>query len=213
MPKTDPFDEHTQRYDDWFERHPHAYAAEVEAVRRFLPDDVDPDRALEVGVGTGRFADSLGMGLGLDPSRSMLSVARSRGIESVLGVAENLPFRSSSLDVCLIVTTVCFVDSIPETLEETRRVLRDGGAVVLGYIDRESPLGGKYEEKKDENPFYADADFVSTREIVSQLEDAGFGEFDFAQTLFNGLGEIDEDETVEEGYGDASFVALRGVAD
>jgi len=35
---------------------------------------------IEIGVGTGRFASQLGIKLGLEPSKSMASLARQRGM-------------------------------------------------------------------------------------------------------------------------------------
>jgi len=50
-------------------------------------------KGLEVGVGTGRLASKLGVGVGLDPSRNMLELSRRRDIMAVQGVAEKLPFQ------------------------------------------------------------------------------------------------------------------------
>ncbi|MEF8822410.1 MAG: hypothetical protein V5A52_09040, partial [Halovenus sp.] len=64
-------------------------------------------------------------------------------------------------------------------------------------------------EKKEENPFYREATFVSTDELLDELEAAGFTDFEFVQTIFQWPGEIDEPESVETGYGDGSFVGIR----
>lgn len=64
-----PFESLSQRYDAWFESHFYAYLSELEAVRRCVGS---PQLALEVGVGTGRFAGPLGIGFGIDPSLKML---------------------------------------------------------------------------------------------------------------------------------------------
>jgi len=70
------------------------YLSELEAVRSMLPVD---GTGIEIGVGTGRFAAPLGIKLGLEPSKSMASLARQRGIEVVEGEAEALPFEDGSL--------------------------------------------------------------------------------------------------------------------
>ncbi|MDY7083367.1 MAG: SAM-dependent methyltransferase, partial [Halobacteria archaeon] len=57
------------------------------------------------------------------------------------------------------------------------------------------------------NPFYRDATFVSTDELVDALEDAGFDDFEFAQTLFDVS--LDEVETPKRGYGEGSFVVVK----
>ena len=52
MPGLDPFDRYAERYDQWFERHPHHYNAELRALRALMPQVT---RGIEMGVGT--FAD------------------------------------------------------------------------------------------------------------------------------------------------------------
>ncbi|MFB6354256.1 MAG: class I SAM-dependent methyltransferase [Halobacteriales archaeon] len=205
-PTTRPFETHTDRYEQWFEAHEAAYGSEIAALRRLLPPT---ELGLEIGVGSGRFAGPLGIRVGLDPAVSMLELARGRGITVVRGVAEALPFRSGAFDTALIVTTICFVDDVERTIAEARRVLEPGGAVVLGYVDRDSPLGRRYRDRRDDNPFYRDATFVSTDELVAALEAAGFDDVAFVQTLFRPPDAIDEPEPVEAGHGDGSFVALR----
>ncbi|AXG09783.1 class I SAM-dependent methyltransferase [Haloplanus rubicundus] len=206
MPKSAPFERYTERYEGWFDTHEAAYQSEVEALQQLIPQ---PDFGVEIGVGSARFAAPLGMQVGLDPAGDMLVHARERGIDVVKGVAESLPFRDGTFDTALIVTTICFVDDIPQTLAEARRVLRPDGSLVIGYIDKDSPVGQIYQETKSENPFYREAVFVSTDELVDALHVAGFSEFEFVQTIYHWPDEIDEPEPVEEGHGDGSFVGIK----
>lgn len=221
MARTDPFEEHADRYEEWFETYEEAYRSELTALRRFVPkgegaddegaDDSDDHdaRAVEIGVGTGRFAAPLGVGVGVDPSEQMLRRASERGVDSLRGVAEALPFGSATFDTALVVTTMCFVDDVGRALREARRVLRPDGRLVVGFIDEDSPVGQQYQAGKDENPFYRDATFVSTGELVGELEAAGFGEFELVQTVFEMPGELSEPDPVREGYGDGVFVVVR----
>ena len=206
MPRTAPFEEHTDRYEDWFEAHEDAYRSELEALERLVPAT---GRGLEIGVGSGRFAAPLGLDAGIDPAGAMLERAQARGIDVVRGVAESLPVQDGSFDTALIVTTICFVDDILQTLAEADRVLTPSGSLVIGYIDKDSPVGRKYQEKKAQNPFYRDATFVSTDELVDALEAAGFTDFEFVQTIYHWIDEIDGPEPVEAGYGDGSFVGVK----
>lgn len=205
MPTTAPFQAHTDRYERWFEDHPAVYQSELEALRRLVPTG---GRGLEIGVGSGRFAGSLEVEFGVDPADAMLERARDRGVEVARGVAEALPVRDASVDVALVVTTICFVDDLHRTLEEAARVLRPGGVLVLGYVDRESDLGQRYRELRDENPFYRDATFVSTDELLEALEAAGFSEFETVQTIFDPPEDIVEPQDVRAGHGEGSFVGL-----
>ncbi|MBZ6497062.1 class I SAM-dependent methyltransferase [Natrinema longum] len=208
MPRSEPFERHADRYDEWFETHPEAYRSEVEALRRLLPR---PGFGVEIGVGSGRFASPLGMRVGIDPAGEMLAHARDRGIDVVTGVAEALPFPEETFDTALIVTTICFVDDVFRTVSEARRVLRPDGSLVIGYIDKNSPIGRRYQEQKADNPFYREAVFVSTAELVDELEAAGFTDFEFVQTICHWPADIDDPEPIEEGYGEGSFVGIKAV--
>jgi SAM-dependent methyltransferase len=206
MSKTAPFEEHTERYEEWFEEHDDAYRSELAALDRLVPAT---GRGVEIGVGSGRFAAPLGIDVGIDPAEAMLERARERDVDVVRGVAESLPFRDGTFDTALMVTTVCFVDDLARALAEANRVLSRSGRLVVGYIDEDSPVGEIYKEHKDENPFYRDATFVSTDELLDALEAAGFSEFEFVQTIYRWLDDIDGTEPVEEGYGEGSFVGIR----
>jgi ubiquinone/menaquinone biosynthesis C-methylase UbiE len=84
-------DHEAARYDAWFDS-PQGqvlFRAEVEAIRRLVKGLPGP--WLEVGVGTGRFAQALGIPYGVDPAWSVLLLARRRGIHVVQGRGEALP--------------------------------------------------------------------------------------------------------------------------
>jgi len=206
MPTSEPFETHTERYEGWFDEHPDVYRSELEALGRLVPMD---GYGLEIGVGSARFAAPLGIDVGVDPAGEMLEYARDRGISVVRGVAEALPFKTGAFDTALLVTTICFVDDIPETLSEAERVLGADGSLVIGFIDKNSPVGEIYQETKEQNPFYRDATFVSTAEVIDALDAAGFTDFEFVQTIYQWIEEIDGPEPVEEGYGDGSFVGIK----
>ncbi len=208
MARTGPFDIRAVEYDRWFDEHRAIYLSELEAVRALLPAH---SRPIEVGVGTGRFAQPLGIALGVEPSEAMRDIARSRGIEVVDAVAEDLPFGDASFDLVLIVTTICFVDDVDRTLKEAHRVLADGGHIVVGFLDRETELGRQYEARKSDSEFYSVARFYSSAEVLGALERAGFGELASAQAVFSPATDSEESPpTVESGHGAGLFVVVRG---
>ena len=202
-----PFETHTDEYEEWFEKNRFVYEAELRAVKELLPTK---GKSIEIGVGSGRFAFPLGIRLGIDPSLKMAEIAVKRGIEVQKGVAENIPFDGGRFDFALMVTAICFLNDVKAALCEAYRILKPGGALVIGFVDSTSPLGKKYEEYKAENKFYRAASFYSTDEIVSLMTGAGFGNFAFTQTIFRDLNEIDNTEVVKDGYGEGSFVVIRG---
>jgi len=77
MDRTEPFEQHPDRYDRWFECHPHVFEAEVQALRALMPRD---GRGLEIGE-TGRFAARLGIEEGVAPSSPLRRRVRERGID------------------------------------------------------------------------------------------------------------------------------------
>jgi SAM-dependent methyltransferase len=205
MAKTKPFDLHTARYEQWFERNRYAYESEISAVQSLLPAFGE---GLEIGVGSGLFADPLGIRHGVDPSEKMRELARERGIEAVHGVAESLPYEDARFDFALMVTTICFLDDTEVALREAHRVIKPGGSLIIGFVDRESALGEQYLEHRDESLFYGIATFYSVDEVVSILKKAGFRDYRFRQTVFHSLHEIHAVEPVKEGYGEGSFVVV-----
>ncbi len=203
MPRSAPFDVHYRRYEAWFEKHQAAYVSELLALRPFVPWQ---GKGLEIGVGSGRFAGPLGVRVGIDPSPAMLVHAVERGIEVVQGVAELLPFANESFDYALVVTTICFVDSPSRMLSEARRVLKPGGRVVLGFIDKESRLGQRYMAHQKESVFYREATFYSADEVARFLTLAGFSIDGWGQTLVKLPLETCDIEAMRAGKGQGAFV-------
>lgn len=203
MSASEVFDANAARYDEWFERHRFAYLSELLALRAFVPCG---GRGLEIGVGGARFAAPLGIAAGVDPAPAMLALAAARGVAAVCGRAEALPFPAASFDHALAVTTICFVDSPPRMLAEARRVLRPDGRLVIGFIDRASPLGREYVARSAQSAFYRDARFHDATEVGALLEAAGFTVEAWAQTL--ACGDPPAIEPVRPGHGEGGFVVV-----
>ncbi|MEA3418557.1 MAG: methyltransferase domain-containing protein [Campylobacterota bacterium] len=205
MPKIEAFEKFSQAYETWFEKHSILYDAEIEAIRKILPPFKN---AIEIGVGSGRFAVPLGIMTGVEPSAKMAEIARSKGIEVIEGIAEDLPVGDETFDFALMVTTICFVDDPLLSLQNIYRILKPDGYVIIGFVDRNSVLGQQYEKNRLNSRFYREARFFSTDEVISLLKKAGFSNIIFAQTLFgNDLEHMDT--AVKKGYGEGAFVALR----
>lgn len=204
--KIAPFEKHAKEYDVWFDENELVYLSELEAVRSMIPVD---GTGIEIGVGTGRFAAPLGIKLGLEPSKSMASLARQRGIEVVEGEAEALPFEDGSFDFVLMVTVICFLNDEGKALSEAYRVLKPGGCIVIAFIDKNSPIGKLYEQRKNEDVFYKEATFYSVEEVSTLLQQAGFKNLSFCQTVFQEETKPGEVQKPQPGYGKGSFVVVR----
>jgi SAM-dependent methyltransferase len=94
-------------------------------------------RALDVGCGTGVFlravADMGARPHGLDASRALLRVARTRVPEAELrvGEAERLPFDDDSFDVVTGFNSFFFADDMVAALREAGRVAMPGAPVLV----------------------------------------------------------------------------------
>ncbi|MDY7018634.1 MAG: class I SAM-dependent methyltransferase [Chloroflexota bacterium] len=204
----EPFEQHYIEYENWFEKNRFAYQSELAAIKGFIPNH---KRGIEIGMGTGRFATPLGVEIGIDPSAKMREIAKSYGLEVYGAVAEALPFSDSSFDFALMVTTICFLDDVEAALKEVYRIVKPAGSLIIGFIDKNSPLGKLYQQHKKRSVFYNVATFYAVDEIVSQLEKSGFNHFNFVQTIFHNLAEISDIEPVKTGYGQGSFVVIRAI--
>ena len=202
------FEQEVERYDRWFEKNAAVYASEVAAVRALLPER---GRGLEVGTGTGRFSIPFGIEDGVEPAKAMRERAIQQGLKVLDASAEALPFPDQSFDFVLLVTTICFVQDPALAMREAWRVLRLGGSLVVGFVDRQSRIGKQYESRKSESPFYREASFFSVDEVKQQMKCAGFKEFKARQTLFKSLDKIADVEPVREGSGEGGFVVLSGI--
>lgn len=197
-------DKNVARYELWFEKHPAVYRSEVNLLHHMLPSGV----GFEVGIGTGLFARELGIRMGNDPSEAMLRVAQSRNLITYQCPGERLPFHDGYFDFILMVTTICFLDNVAGTLKECLRVIRPGGSILIGFVDRESTIGKAYLAKKEKSLFYRDARFYSTGQVRSFLKKAGFTIKEIRQTLFGELGEITVVQKHIKGSGKGGFVAV-----
>ena len=195
-----PFDDLAIEYDAWFDREGSLiFFIEAQAFRELLPSLPKP--WLEIGVGSGRFAQALGIETGLDPSSKLLYMARERGINAFLGRGEQEMFDEGSFGTVFLIVTLCFLGSPLDVLKEANRILIPGGKIVLGLVLKESPWGQLYQQKKEEgHRFYKYATFYSCDEVVRLIVQAGFVIEKIASTLFQQPGKVQHVEEPKEGY-------------
>ena len=163
------FENYAEEYDMWYDENKEIYKLEVETIRKYIPKPEEEKKGLEIGVGTGRFAEKLGIKYGLEPSKSMANIAEKRGIKIYIGVAEELPFDNNFFDYILMTTTLCFLNNSIKALMEIKRVLKPNGRLIIGFIDKNSMLGKFYNSKKDNSKFYKNAKFYSLNNVLNML--------------------------------------------
>ena len=203
VPVNSIFDRYYKKYDMWYDKNRFAYLSELEAIKKVLPNK---SKGLEIGVGTGRFAQALGIEFGIDPSPNMLKIAKKRGIDVRLGNGERLPFKNDTFDYVAIIITICFVKYPQKVIEESYRVLKNNGKIIIGIIDKNSFLGKLYQEKK--SVFYKKAKFFSVAELTDLLKEAGFNRFYHFQTIFELPDGMSSIEKPQNGFGKGGFVVI-----
>lgn len=105
-----------------------------------------PKRVLDLGSGTGIFAEALAAWfdarvVGVEPSRAMRRRALAKiagGVTYVGGEAEHIPLREHTFDCAWLSTVLHHVRDRARCAGELRRVLRDNGRVLIrsGFGDR-----------------------------------------------------------------------------
>ena len=208
MAKTAPFDSFIDDYEAWFDHHRPVFLSELNALSQVVRPGLT---SIEIGVGSGIFAEPLGISEGVEPSPVMAERARKRGVTVYPGTAEHLPLSDGRYDLAVMITAICFVDDRRRTVEEIYRVLRPGGRTVFGFVDKDSELGKTYERFKNENVFYRDATFVTANEIRTLLAETGFEEMSVRQTVFGRLDSISEPQPARPGSGEGGFVVIEAV--
>ena len=217
MPKTRekaarPFNTLFEAYDAWYEREPGRSLFEIEAaaLKEMMPNMPGP--VIEIGVGSGRFAQFLKIPYGLDPAVQPLKIAKRRGVRCMGADAVSMPFRDAGVGCCLLMVTLCFVTEPLKVLKEVYRVLKPGGVVILGMVLRESPWGADYLKKAEKgHPFYALATFQSHKKVLALLSKAGFQAPEVVSTLFQPPGKpFYGAENLRKGYfPEAGFTVYR----
>lgn len=210
MLKNLSFNDHVTEYNLWFEKHPYVFETEVAAIKRLLPQG-DNLMSLEVGSGTGKFAKSLGIKEGLDPSANMCTVAEEQGIDTFVGFAEDMPYKSQQFDFVLMNFCISYFENLQKAFNEVFRVLKPGGSLIVGFIEKNSRIGQYYQTVKAQSIFYKDAKFFSIEEVNKGLINAGFGNLQFSQTLFGDLASTNSVEPSIPGYGKGSYILIKAL--
>jgi SAM-dependent methyltransferase len=109
----------------------------VEAFRREVPLD-EPVRVLDLGCGTGNYADLVqratgAVVCGVEPSAGMLEKARQKNAALVLkqGNAASIPFEKAQLDFVYMTDVIHHVPDLRAMFAEIRRVLRPEGKICI----------------------------------------------------------------------------------
>lgn len=210
MIETLPFNDHVAEYEEWYRKHPFVFRSEIAAIKEFLPSG-ENIRGIEVGLGTGRFSKALGIKEGIEPADNMRALAEKKGISVLNAVAEHLPYKSLQYDFVLMNFCISYFDELAAPFKEAHRVLKRGGCLLVGFVEKDSRIGKYYQQRKPESVFYNKATFYSVSKVEKELKSAGFKKLEFLQTLFQTLDNIRTIERPLPGHGEGSYVVIKGL--
>lgn len=198
------FDTYAGKYDTWFLDNRNVLYSEAGLVAWFLRGG---EKILSVGCGSGLFEQILRSDYGIDirdgvePSSDMAAVAAARGLEVEVATAEECRVRPEEYDAILYNGCPGYISDLDKALRTSHASLKKGGKLVLIDIPKESSYGLLYNLAKavgswdhpllkgvyPRNPYpielVSKADWRTTAEKTDAMLRAGFGNFEYAQTL------------------------------
>lgn len=133
-------------------------------------------RILDVGSGPGRdglLLQQRGLDVTcLDASQAMIAISQKRGLRSIQGDFNSLPFEDNYFDGAWAYTSLLHVPKAEVTkgLDEIKRVLKRGGILGLGLIEGDSE--GYRESAGEHMPRWFS--FYTKKEVESLLERNNF---------------------------------------
>jgi SAM-dependent methyltransferase len=101
--------------------------------------EVSPRRVLEVGCGTGEFAERMARELdvelvAVDISARMVELTAARGIDARVADVQALPFEDAEFDVAVANWVLYHAPDVDLAIRELARVLRPGGRLVAATL-------------------------------------------------------------------------------
>lgn len=194
--------------NSWIENYPFIFNSELEALREALPKESKLS-GLEVGLGTRRYTAAIGIKEEVEAPETVCKTALSYGVVIRTAVAEKLPYHDLRFDFVLMVYPICPFERLDKAFHEANRVLKNNGALIVGFIDKESLIGKYFEAHKSKYEFCTDGNLYTVDRILSELTNAGFHHYTLRQTLFGELDTINSIQPSLHGYGKGSFVVIK----
>ncbi|MGC1241513.1 MAG: methyltransferase domain-containing protein [Chryseosolibacter sp.] len=180
---------------NWFRNELPVFQSAVRAIQRMLP--YENRKGWEITCGAGLFSRALDI-----PNLSIQSLFPPR-FDAKQSHYLQLPFENLGLDFIFISYCEGHILDLSAIYDEVYRALKSNGVLVVAFIDSKSPDGKAYIEDPAED-LAPDAE-----RILLDLTNAGFRNFEFAQTLFAPPDQIKAVQNTKPGYGEGSFVVIQ----
>ena len=175
------FDATADTYDQWYETAEGTMYdyLEKKAILKFLPQNTQGMKLLEVGCGTGHwsqfFSDCGFEVTGVDISERMIKTAQSKNIAGAsfqIADGHSLPFEDNSFDVTAAITTLEFTHDAELVLQEMARCTRKpSGRLLIGGLNALARLNRNRQENSES--LYAKAKLFSPSQTKKLLQPHG----------------------------------------
>ena len=177
------FDDFYADYDSWYQTPMGAFVDRVETDCALgLLEPAAGQSVLDAGCGTGNFSLKLAeMGCrvtAVDVAEKMMDQARQKAVRAGADIRflredmAELPFGDGSFDRVLTMAAFEFLPDPARAVRELLRVLRPGGVLVIGTIEKGGPWAGLYESDAMAGTAYERASFLTGESIAAMAPEA-----------------------------------------
>ena len=223
------FDGYAAQYDSWFMENENLFNSELLLLKKVL-GDITGKRVLSVGCGSGLFESMIDHSNieGIEPSRDMGAIAEKRGINVIAySTIEDVDLEDDAYDVIYFNGSSSYIVDLAPVYKKCAKALKKGGKIILLDVPKESAFGFMYLLAKAVGTFdhpslngvmpavpyplelVTSGVWHSTEEKIHVLQDIGFHDFHFYQTLLqNPMYTNNKVEEVVEGYTSGGYVSI-----
>ncbi len=183
-------------YDDWYQTPLGKLCDKLEKDAVFsLADVKEGELVLDISCGTGNYSLELkrrgARVIGLDISSEMLSIAKKKAereglkIDFIRADAAKPPFKNNSFDLITSILILEFSDKPDKMIEGWKNLLKPGGRMVVGFLNRYSLWALKRGLKAIfKESIWRRARFYSANEMQKLLADAGLKSIELREVIY-----------------------------